>query len=144
MTYSEDINKTNASVAAISFAFTYTALYLLENKLPNIYYYSVGWIQKYINLAHDLPVISDINELCIWWENTIIKHVKKTKKYLFKKLIAVFNKLPDHKYFYHEFLESARGANQLIYHESTLRKFYNPNELCRNGASRFSRKNLMH
>lgn len=50
----------------ISMPFTSTALYLRNQGIPSVYYDPTGWIQKDDRGAHNIPILTDINELSEW------------------------------------------------------------------------------
>lgn len=56
----------NQSVGVISIPFTSTALLAQAHDVPSVYYDPTGWINKNDRAAHNVPVISGIDELRRW------------------------------------------------------------------------------
>jgi len=57
--------------ACISMPFTSTAIIAKQEGRPSVYYDPVGIIQKDDRAAHDIPVLSGINELSRWVESLV-------------------------------------------------------------------------
>tara|TARA_B110000259_G_C14028729_1_gene405774 strand:- start:1244 stop:2830 length:1587 start_codon:yes stop_codon:yes gene_type:complete len=59
--------------ACISMPFTSTAIIAKQEGRPSVYYDPVGIIQKDDRAAHDIPVLSGINELRRWVESLVVE-----------------------------------------------------------------------